>query len=85
MSLPDNGSITVAQLMARPGQTYLCRWRQFFVALTDSEPNHSVFVSCDTRLAAMRHNEWDARRTFPIRGGSNQDHKLAGRVASDFG
>jgi hypothetical protein len=59
MSLPDNGSITVAQLMDHPGQTYLCRWRQFFGFQSDSEPNHAIFVTCATRPAAMRHNEWD--------------------------
>jgi hypothetical protein len=67
MSLPDNGSITVAQLMDHPGQTYLFRWRQFFPVPTESEPNHAIFVTCATRRAAMRHNELDRRRVLVIR------------------
>ena len=85
MPLPDNGSITAAQLMDHPGQTYLCRWRQFLAFQSDSEPNHAIIVTCATHLAAMRHNEADnpARPRRPTQG--NQDHKLVGRVASDFG
>ena len=85
MSLPDNGSITVAQLMDHPGQTYLCRRRQFFGVQSDSEPNHAIFVTCATRLAAMRYNESGCRAALVHLTEGNQDHKLAGRVASDFG
>jgi hypothetical protein len=59
MSLPDNGSITVAQLMDRPGHIYLCRWRQFLGVPPDGDSNHAIFVSCATHPAAMRHNESD--------------------------
>jgi hypothetical protein len=85
MSLPDNGSITAAQLMDYPGQTYLCRWRQFLAFQSDSEPNHAFIVTCATHLAAVRHNEWDNRPLPRRTTQGNQDHKLAGRVASDFG
>jgi hypothetical protein len=33
----------------------------------------------------MRHNESDHPAGRPVRPNSNQDHKLAGRVTSDFG
>jgi hypothetical protein len=33
----------------------------------------------------MRHNESDHPAGRPVRPNSNQDHKLAARVASDFG
>lgn len=85
MSLPDNGSITVAQLMDYPGQTYLCRRRQFFDVQSDSEPNHAISVTCATRLAATRRKESDCREALIHLTGGNQDHTLAGRVASDFG
>jgi hypothetical protein len=52
---------------------------------SESEPNHAIFVTCATRLAAMRHTNWTARRGPVHSAESNQDHKLAGRVASDFG
>jgi hypothetical protein len=68
MSLPDNGSITAAQLMDHPGQTRLCRQRQLFTFQSDSEPNHAIIVTCATDLAAMRRNEWHP----PSRPGQRQ-------------
>jgi hypothetical protein len=85
MSLPDNGSITAAQLMDHPGQTYLCRRVSTLAFQSESEPNHAIFVTCATRLAAMRLTNWTARRGPVHSAESNQDHKLAERVASDFG
>jgi hypothetical protein len=85
MSPADNGSITVTQLMDRPGQTYLCRWRQSLSLKRDSESNHAIFVSCATRPAAMRTQRIGLPGGPPHPAKSNQDHKLAERVASDFG
>jgi hypothetical protein len=58
MSLPDNGSITAAQLMDHPGQTCLCAGVSSLAFQSNSEPNHAIIVTCATYLAAMRRNEW---------------------------
>jgi hypothetical protein len=85
MSLSDNGSITVVQLMDRPGQHIFVAGVSCLALKRDSESNHPVFVSCVTSPTATRHNESDHPGGPPRLAESNQDHKLAGRVASVFG
>jgi hypothetical protein len=67
MSLPDNGSITAAQLMDTLVKRIFVAGISTLAFQSESEPNHAIFVSCATRLAAMRHTNWTARRAPFIR------------------
>jgi hypothetical protein len=73
------------QLMSRAGQTNFVAGVSSLPLKRDSEPNHAIIVTCATHLAAMRHNERDNPPRFRRPPEGNQDHKLLGRVTSDFG